>query len=194
MMFRIVLAGLALAFLAGEAVAACNTLLDFSHRRLASSQEENLCERYSGNVILVVNTASRCGFTSQFSDLEALYQKYRDDGLVVLGFPSDDFNQELADEEDTAEVCYVNYGVTFPMFATTGVRGDNANALFRALASAQQEPRWNFTKYLIDRQGNVLDSFGSRVSPLGSELEQAVVAALSEPHAALFRGFLEGAR
>ena len=160
------------------AAAACNNLLDFSHRRLASSQEENLCDAYSGKVLLVVNTASRCGFTGQFSGLESLYQKYRDDGLVILGFPSDDFNQELAEEEATAEVCYVNYGVTFPMFATSGVKGEGANDLFAALAEAESSPRWNFTKYLIGRDGSVLESFGSRIKPLESELEQAVAAAL----------------
>ncbi len=162
------------------AAAGCDNLLDFSYRRLASSQEQNLCEAYAGQVILVVNTASRCGFTGQFSDLEALYQKYRDDGLVVLGFPSNDFNQELADEEGTADVCFLNYGVSFPMFATTSVRGDGANALFQALAAAERAPRWNFTKYLIGRDGDVLGSFGSRVKPLGSELEAAVVAALGQ--------------
>ena len=179
MKVRNLIAVLVLALVAEGALAACNNLLDFSHRRLASSQEVNLCESFAGQVIVVVNTASRCGFTGQFSDLEALYQKYREQGLVVLGFPSDDFNQELGTEEATADVCYVNYGVTFPMFATTEVRGDDANALFQALASAEQEPRWNFTKYLIDRDGAVVGSFGSRVQPLGSELEEAVVAALA---------------
>jgi len=178
-LIQICCVALALTVGADAAAAACNNLLDFSHRRLASSQEENLCDAYSGKVLLVVNTASRCGFTGQFSDLEALYQKYQEDGLVVLGFPSDDFNQELDEEEATAEVCYVNYGVTFPMFATTGVKGESANALFAALAQAEQEPRWNFTKYLIGRDGSVLESFGSRVKPLDSELEQAVAAALN---------------
>ena len=162
------------------AAAVCDNLLDFSYRRLASSQEQNLCESYAGNVILVVNTASRCGFTGQFSDLEALYQQHREDGLVILGFPSNDFNQELPDEEGTADVCFLNYGVTFPMFATTTVTGDEANALFRALADAQAAPRWNFTKYLIGRDGTVLNSFGPRVRPLDSELEAAVVAALGD--------------
>jgi glutathione peroxidase len=161
------------------AAAVCDNLLDFSYRRLASSQEQNLCEAYAGNVILVVNTASRCGFTGQFSDLEALYQKYRDQDFVILGFPSNDFNQELADEEGTADVCFLNYGVTFPMFATSTVTGDDANDLFRTLTEAEQAPRWNFTKYLIGRDGEVLGSFGSRVAPLGSELEAAVVSALS---------------
>ncbi len=181
MKWKLFVAVLAFALLLEDAAAAvCDNLLDFSYRRLASSQEKNLCEAYAGNVILVVNTASRCGFTGQFSDLEALYQAHREDGFVILGFPSNDFNQELPDEEGTADVCFLNYGVTFPMFATTTVRGDEANDLFRALAAAQSEPRWNFTKYLIGRDGEVLDSFGPRVRPMNSELEAAVVAALGD--------------
>jgi glutathione peroxidase len=182
-MFRLISAfALVLLLAASEAaLAACGNLLDYSHRRLASQAEDNLCEAYGGQVILVVNTASRCGFTGQFADLEALYQKYRDQGLVILGFPSNDFRQELDDEEDTADVCYINYGVSFPMFATTSVRGDEANPLFQALIEAEQAPRWNFTKYLIGRDGQVLGSFGSRVSPTDSELEQQVVAALAGP-------------
>ena len=160
------------------AAAVCDNLLDFSYRRLASSQEQNLCEAFAGHVILVVNTASRCGFTRQFRELEALYQNHREDGFVILGFPSNDFNQELPDEEGTADVCFLNYGVTFPMFATTTVRGEEANGLFQALAAAESAPRWNFTKYLIGRDGEVLSSFGPRVRPIGGELEAAVVAAL----------------
>ena len=176
---RYLVASLAL-MMSGALWAACDNLLDYDHRRLASSQEVNLCEAYAGQVIVVVNTASRCGFTSQFEGLEALYQKYREQGLMVLGFPSDDFQQELADEEDTAEVCYINYGVNFPMFATTSVKGESANKLFQALNEATAPPGWNFTKYLIDRQGNVVDRFGSRTTPLESELEQRVQELLAQ--------------
>lgn len=160
--------------MAGSALADCNNLLDYSHRGLATSKETNLCEAYAEQVILVVNTASECGFAPQFEGLEALYQEYRDDGLVVLGFPSDDFNQELDAEAETADVCYVNYGVSFPMFATSSVKGEDANALFRSLSSAAGEPGWNFNKYLIDRDGRVVQRFAATVTPTESVLEERV--------------------
>jgi glutathione peroxidase len=159
---------------AGTAGAECGNLLDYSHRGLATSKETNLCEAHAGKVVLVVNTASQCGFTPQFEGLEALYRKYRDKGFVVLGFPSDDFKQELDEEEATADVCYVNYGVSFPMFATSSVKGENANALFQALNAATAEPGWNFTKYLVDREGAVVQRFTSSVEPTNSPLEQRV--------------------
>ena len=159
---------------------ACGNLLDFSHRRLASSVDENLCEAYSGQVIMVVNTASRCGFTPQFEALETLYQSYRDEGFVVLGFPSNDFRQEMDDEEDTAEVCFVNYGVSFPMFATTSVRGNEANALFQSLSEAHRAPLWNFTKYLIDRNGQPAAMFGSRTSPTDAAVIETVEQLLKD--------------
>jgi glutathione peroxidase len=168
------------AMVAEPLMAACNNLLDYDHRRLASQVEDNLCEAYGDQVILVVNTASRCGFTGQFADLEKLYQKYKDEDFVILGFPSNDFRQELDDEEETADVCYINYGVTFPMFATSPVRGTDANPLFAALAEAEAAPRWNFTKYLIGRDGEVLAHFGSRTTPLDSPLEERVIAALKD--------------
>lgn len=157
-----------------SAWAECGNMLDYSHRGLATSTETNLCEAYAGQVVLVVNTASECGFTPQFEGLEQLYQKYRGDGLVVLGFPSDDFSQELDNEIATADVCYANYGVSFPMFATSSVKGEEANALFQALNAAAGEPGWNFTKYLIDRDGKVVERFTSPVEPMDSRLEQSV--------------------
>jgi glutathione peroxidase len=160
-------------------MADCSDLLEYSHRGLATSEETNFCEAYEGRVILVVNTASECGFAPQFEGLEALYQAYRDEGLVVLGFPSDAFQQELDDEKQTADVCYVNYGVSFPMFATSPVKGEDANALFKGLSAEAGEPSWNFNKYLIDRQGNVVRRFESAVEPRDSELEEQVVELLS---------------
>ncbi|MFN3712666.1 MAG: glutathione peroxidase [Alcanivoracaceae bacterium] len=169
---------LLLTLLSGPVLANCGNLLDYQHRALADESVIDLCNAYAGKVVLVVNTASQCGFTGQFRDLEALYQRYREAGLVVLGFPSADFRQEHRDENKTASVCYLNYGVTFPMFATSSVRGAGANPLFLALAGAQGEPAWNFHKYLIGRDGAVLHSFASAVAPLNSPLEHAVKAAL----------------
>lgn len=176
MRFALLLLGL----MAGTADADCGNLLDYSHRSLASEESINLCSAYQGKVVLAVNTASQCGYTGQFKELEALYQQYREQGLVVLGFPSADFRQEHSSEAKTASVCYINYGVTFPMFATSRVRGKDANGLFQALAKAQGQPAWNFHKYLIGRDGAVLSSFASRVAPLNSPLEAAVKAALAE--------------
>ena len=174
------LALLLLGLMAGTADADCGNLLDYSHRSLASEETINLCSAYQGKVVLAVNTASQCGYTGQFKELEALYQQYREQGLVVLGFPSADFRQEHSSEEKTASVCYINYGVTFPMFATSRVRGKDANGLFQELAKAQGQPAWNFHKYLIGRNGAVLSSFASRVTPLNSPLEAAVKSALLE--------------
>jgi glutathione peroxidase len=177
MRFQYLASSFLLLFSAGVA-ADCAELLDYEHRGLATSETTHLCEAFEGQVILVVNTASQCGFTPQFEGLEALYQAYREQGLVVLGFPSNAFKQELEDEKDTADMCYLNYGVSFPMFATSPVKGEQANALFRALSAAAGEPSWNFNKYLIDREGNVVQRFDSRVAPRGGELEERIVTLL----------------
>lgn len=153
--------------LAPKAEAAqCGAVLSHSMQQLKTRESVDLCDEFQGKTLLVVNTASKCGFTPQFEALEALYQRYKDQGLVVLGFPSNDFRQEHSDEAKTAEVCYLTYGVEFPMFSTTSVRGDSANPVFKALiAKTGQSPSWNFNKYLVSSDEQQVLHFGSRVSP-----------------------------
>jgi glutathione peroxidase len=160
--------------------AECDNLLDYETTKLRTDEKLDLCEAYQGKVIVMVNTASQCGYTPQFKTLEALYQRYKDQGLVVLGFPSNDFNQEHKEEEKTAEVCYVNYGVTFQMLSTSSVKGDNANPVFKSLANQTgQAPGWNFSKYVINREGKAIAAYSSSELPLGGDLEATVVKALA---------------
>jgi len=155
-----------LLLLNGTAIAGCPTNLDFTKRYLASEQSVHLCEAYAGKVLLVVNTASYCGFTRQFRGLENLYQQYRNAGLVVLGFPSNDFFQEPRSEDNVKEFCSLTYNVKFPMFEKTRVAKRHADPFYQALANQSGDyPRWNFHKYLLDRQGNVVASYGSSVKP-----------------------------
>jgi glutathione peroxidase len=160
--------------LAQMASAACPEYMQGEYRKLHSKDMVNVCELMDGKTVLVVNTASHCGFTSQFKGLEALHKKYKDQGLVVVGFASDDFKQEDADEEKAAEICYLNYGVTFTMLSPTQVTGDSANALFKALAEQSEQPKWNFNKYLLGKDGKVIKHFGSRVKPDSAELAKAI--------------------
>jgi len=163
---------------AGTASADCPDYLNHDLRKLHSKDTANLCQVGADKALLVVNTASHCGYTPQFKGLETLYEKYRDRGLEVVGFASDDFRQEANDEEKAAEVCYVNFGVTFTMFAPSHVRGAETNPVFRELAKQTQAPSWNFNKYLVDRSGRVIMHFGSNTTPDSAELQQAIESVL----------------
>ncbi len=159
--------------------AECGDILGHSVQKLRTKETVDLCESYKNKTLLIVNTASKCGFTPQFKELQALQEKYADKGLVVLGFPSDDFMQEHNDEDKTAEVCYINYGVKFPMFKTSPVRGDDANPVFKALiAKTGEKPSWNFNKYLVSKDEQQVQHFGSKVGPLDAnfitELEKVL--------------------
>jgi glutathione peroxidase len=158
--------------------ASCPAVLKHSFKRLQDEAPQDLCQ-YAGKVVLVVNTASYCGYTPQYEGLEALYAKYAARGLVVLGFPSNDFKQESGDAKKIADLCYNTYGVKFPMFASSSVTGASANPLYTELIKATgNQPKWNFNKYLIDRNGKVLEYFPSKVTPqdpaLVSKIEQAL--------------------
>jgi glutathione peroxidase len=158
-------------------------VLDHEYRKLAGEETVNLRQAYAGQVLLVVNTASKCGFTPQYEGLEAMHAKYAPRGFAVLGFPSNDFlGQEPGTEEDIQEFCTLTYGVKFPMFQKVSVKGDDVTPIYRDLAAATGEaPGWNFHKYLIDRNGNVVASFGSRTKPDDPELVAAIEKLLAQP-------------
>lgn len=124
--------------------------------------------------MLIVNTASFCGYTPQFAGLEKLHRQYKDKGLVALGFASDDFNQAADSDEDIANVCFINYGVTFEMFLPIHI-GENSHPLFKALARQTSELTWNFNKYLIKAEGKVGKYFDSQITPESIEIKQAVI-------------------
>lgn len=137
---------------------------------------------FAGKALLVVNTASRCGFTGQYAGLQTLWETYRDRGLVVIAVPSDAFNQELSSEEAVRDFCEATYGVDFPMTQITQVRGAGAHPFYRWAAQAlgpREAPRWNFHKYLIDGQGRAVAAFGTGVEPMSAKLRDAVEKALA---------------
>lgn len=173
-------AGIAAPVNHNQALGKCPTLLNFTAKKLHSTQEINFCEAFSGKTLLIVNTASDCGFTPQFKQLETLYQKYKDQNFEIIGFPSDDFFQERDSEEETAEICFINYGVTFTMLSSSSVRGNNANPFYQKLiAQSNTSPKWNFYKYLVNSKGEVVQSYNSKVKPL-EQIETDLIKQLAK--------------
>lgn len=168
-------------FISGTALA-CSDNLDYEFRKLAGKDTVHLCEAYEGQVLLVVNVASKCGYTPQYDGLEKLYAEYREEGFAVLGFPSNDFmGQEPGTEEEIQEFCRLTYGVEFPMFEKTTVKDQNtAHPFYQNLAAKTDGlPKWNFHKYLLGRDGSILRSFPSRTEPYHPELLEALQQALA---------------
>ena len=157
-----------------NATTTCPAVLQHTALRLQDEKPQNLCQ-YAGQVVLVVNTASYCGFTPQYADLEKLYAQYKGRGLVVLGFPSNDFAQEPGANDKIADFCENTYGVKFPMFSKTSVRGESASPLFKQLTQRSgTSPKWNFYKYLINRDGTQVLAFNSMTNPSDARMAQAV--------------------
>jgi glutathione peroxidase len=162
--------------------AMCNkSVLDYSFPGLLTGKPQSLCD-YAGKVVLVVNTASQCGYTPQYEGLEALFKRYQQRGLVVVGFPSNDFGgQEPGSNKEVAEFCQMNYGVSFPMFEKTVVSGPQANSFYAALAQrGGGAPHWNFHKYLIDRSGNRVLGFDSSTAPNDAKLTREIEKLLAD--------------
>ena len=180
--FFVVLAGAAsgsTAWADNSKTPACPTVLQHTADRLQDEKPQNLCQ-YAGKVVVVVNTASFCGFTPQYKSLEELHARYKDKGLVVLGFPSNDFSQEPDNNKKIADFCENTYGVKFPMFSKTTVRGSDASPLFKQLTQiTDTAPKWNFYKYLISRDGKQVKSYNSTTDPMDkaflAEVEKLLV-------------------
>lgn len=164
---------------AAHAAQSCPAVLDHQFPRLQDEEQHSLCQ-YAGKVVLVVNTASYCGFTNQYDGLERLNERYRDRGLVVIGFPSNDFNQEPGSNAEIAEFCRSTYGVRFPMFARSSVAGPHAHPFYVRLAElGGGPPKWNFHKYLIDRSGTRVMGFPTRLDPESPTMVDAIESLLT---------------
>jgi glutathione peroxidase len=171
---------------AGPATAGlCPAVLNHTFNRLQTGKPESLCQ-FQGKVLLIVNTASYCGYTHQYEGLEALYRRYKSRGLVVVGFPSNDFGaQEPGTNQEIAEFCRLTYGVEFPMFEKTSVTSLKTNPLYATLLTRTgQAPQWNFHKYLVDRDGNRVESFASKVEPDDRALLTSLEKLLNDKSAA----------
>jgi glutathione peroxidase len=178
---RLQLATIVLGLASSFAAASCPPLLDVKLPTL-TEDAASLC-RYQGKVLLVVNTASQCGYTPQYKALEDLHRRYKDRGLVVMGFPSNDFGgQEPGSNKEIAQFCEVNYGVSFPMFAKSAVAKGAVNPFYERLAQASQSrPRWNFHKYLVDRSGQKVLAYDSAVTPTDARFVKDVERLLAAP-------------
>ncbi|WP_332777977.1 glutathione peroxidase [Polaromonas sp.] len=166
---------------AARSAAACPSLLQHSFLRLQDEKPQSLCQ-YAGKVVVVVNTASFCGFTPQYEGLEALHARFKDRGLVVLGFPSNDFSQETGSNKEIADFCENTFGVKFPMFAKSSVTGQAANPLFKQLAAKTgTPPRWNFYKYVVARDGQGVVSFNSLTTPKDPKFLKEIQKQLAAP-------------
>jgi len=173
---------------AGVAVAAgglAKNVLDFSLQSIDG--QETALSQFQGKVLLLVNTASKCGLTPQYKALEAIYKKYRDQGLVILGFPANNFlGQEPGTDQEIKEFCLLNYGVSFPMFSKISVRGRDIHPLYKFLVEKETNPKfagkisWNFTKFLVDRQGDVIARFEPKQVPDDPQVIAAIEKALQE--------------
>ncbi len=167
---------------APAAASACSELLQNAYRPLAGKEKVELCSLFEGKALLIVNIASKCGFTPQYEALEALQAKYADQGFAVVGFPSNDFmNQEPGSEQQIQEFCTLTYGVKFPMFEKVVVKGDEATPIYVQMAAQAggQFPSWNFYKYLIDRNGKVVADYPSKVTPDDKELVAKIESLLA---------------
>ena len=159
----------------------CPALLRHSFNSLQTGQPQSLCQ-YQGKVLLVVNTASFCGFTGQYEGLENVYDKYKSRGLVVVGFPSNDFGeQEPGSSKEIADFCRTTYGIKFPMMAKTDIAAPKTHAFYKQLiAKSGAAPKWNFHKYLIDRNGTTVESFDTRTAPDDRRLIAQIERRLAE--------------
>ena len=166
-------------FFSTKSISSDKSFHDFSIESI--SGEDIVLADYKEKVVLLVNTASQCGFTPQYAGLQKIYDRYKDDGFVVLGVPSDDFNQELSNDDDVKKFCEIRYGVNFPLTSIQKIKGDTAHPLYKWISgntSVIGQPRWNFHKYLISKEGQILNWFSSMTSPTSEGLLKQIEQAL----------------
>ena len=166
-------------FFSTKSISSDKSFHDFSIESI--SGEDIVLADYKDKVVLLVNTASQCGFTPQYAGLQKIYDRYKDDGFVVLGVPSDDFNQELSSDDDVKKFCEIRYGVNFPLTSIQKIKGESAHPLYKWISgntSVIGQPRWNFHKYLISKEGQIVNWFSSMTSPTSEGLLKQVEQAL----------------